>query len=338
MFIDELILLTGTWLLARRFFDVPATCFVALSVVASAVWLDQPYWNFRLHYAVPLVLELGHRFLDTGRWRWAFLTANLLALQTIGNLPYLIPLTSFVVFTYFTCYSRRSPIACSWIDYGPSSGNARAATAMPGGALSFAAAYACVTLGTEQLVDFNVGRSQTGTTSLSFFLSFGGFTDLRKWNDLVLRISPGAGQHALWPECFWLLCCGRADRRRDRRRVHLVLTAALLLLFTLSTPLSRLVYYAWPGMWYFRHIGLVSSLVKVLFCFVAGIGFESLFKASEWGKRAAIRAVAIVGAIGLGVGAWWAMNTASSATALNRYVSSITVVDACPITSRVRSR
>ena len=109
----------------------------------------------------------------------------------------------------------------------------------------------------------------------------------------------------------------------DRRRVHFVLTAALLLLFTLSTPLSRLVCYAWPGMC-FRHIGLVSSLVKVLFCFVAGIGFEFLFKANAW-KRAAIRAVAVLGAIGLGTGAWWAMNTASSTTALNRYVSSITV-------------
>ena len=104
MFIDELILLTGTWLLARRFFDVPATCFVALSVVASAVWLDQPYWNFRLHYAVPLVLELGHRFLDTGRWRWAFLTANLLA----HRLPYLIPLTSFRGLHVFHLLCRRS--------------------------------------------------------------------------------------------------------------------------------------------------------------------------------------------------------------------------------------
>ena len=28
MFVDEMILLTGTWLLARRFFDVPATCFI----------------------------------------------------------------------------------------------------------------------------------------------------------------------------------------------------------------------------------------------------------------------------------------------------------------------
>jgi len=69
VFVDELILLVGTWLLARRFFQLPAVVFIVLSVVGSAVWLDQPYWNFRLYYALPLVLELGHRFLETGRWR-----------------------------------------------------------------------------------------------------------------------------------------------------------------------------------------------------------------------------------------------------------------------------
>ena len=73
VFVDDMILLTGTWLLARRFLAWPAACFVAISVVGSAVWLDQPYWNFRLYYALPLVIELGHRFLDSGRWRWFFL-------------------------------------------------------------------------------------------------------------------------------------------------------------------------------------------------------------------------------------------------------------------------
>ena len=275
MFVDEMILLTGTWLLARRFFDVPATCFVSISVVASGVWLDQPYWNFRLYYAIPLVLELGHRFLDTGRWRWVFLTANLLALQTIGNLPYFIPLTSFVVFAYFAFYTATNRTFV-WNRLRSLRWDARAAAALAGGALSFAAAYTCVTLGTEQLVSYNVGRSPNGTTSLSNFLSYGGFTDIWKWNDVVLRISP-AMDNTLYAGMLLapLLLCGLIVV--DRRRLHLVLTAGMLLLFTLSTPISRLVYYAWPGMWYFRHIGLVSSLVKVLFCFVAGLGFERLF-------------------------------------------------------------
>ena len=277
MFVDEMILLTGTWLLARRFFDVPATCFISISVVASGVWLDQPYWNFRLYYAVPLVLEVGHRFLETGRWRWAFFAVNLLALQTIGNLPYFIPLTSFVVFSYFAFYAATNRTLV-WNRLRSLRWDARAVAAIAGGALSLAGVYTCVVLGTDQLVNYNVGRSASGTTSLSYFLSYGGFTDLWKWSDLVLRISP-AMDTTLYAGILLapLLLSGLIVV--DRRRLHLVLTAGMLLLFTLSTPISRFAYYGWPGMRYFRHIGLVSSLVKVLFCFVAAIGFERLFAA-----------------------------------------------------------
>jgi hypothetical protein len=299
---------------------------VALSVVASAVWLDQPYWNFRLYYAIPLVLELGHRFLDTGRWRWTFLTCNLLALQTIGNLPYLIPLTSFVVFAYFGFYAainrtfvRGRLRSVQW--------NAPAMAALAGSALSFAAAYTCVTLGTEQLVNYNVGRGPSGTTSLSYFLSYGRFTDLGKWNDVVLRLSP-ALDNTLYAGMLLAPLLLTAFMLVDRRRLHLVLTAVILLLFTLSTPIARLVYYAWPGMWYFRHIGLVSSLVKVLFCFVAGIGFEFLFRSGPTSRRTMVRTVAVIGATGLAICAVWAMITASSPTALDRYGAGITVDEA----------
>ena len=325
MFVDEMILLTGTWLLARRFFDAPTVFFVSTSVVASCVWLDQPYWNFRLYYAIPLVIALGHRFLDTGRWRWVFLAVNLLALQTIGNLPYLIPVTSFVVFAYFAFYtaSNRAFVLQRFrsLEWG-----AGAFAAVAGGALCFAAAYECVTLGTEELVGYNWGRNPDRTTNLSFFLSFGGFTDLGKWRDVVLRISP-AMDNTLYAGMLLspLLLSGLAVV--DRRRIHLVLTAGLLLLFTLSTPISRLVYYAWPGMWYFRHIGLVSSLVKVLLCFVAGLGFELLFASQSVSRRSTARTVAVLGAGVLAIGAWWAVSTSSSAADVDRYASGITVAD-----------
>jgi hypothetical protein len=177
-----------------------------------------------------------------------------------------------VVFAYFAFYTaaNRAFVLQRFrsLEWG-----AGAFAAVAGGALCFAAAYECVTLGTEELVGYNWGRNADRTTNLSFFLSFGGFTDLGKWTDLVLRISP-AMDNTLYAGMLLspLLLSGLAVV--DRRRIHLVLTAGLLLLFTLSTPISRLVYYAWPGMWYFRHIGLVSSLVKVLLCFVAGLGFE----------------------------------------------------------------
>src|SRR5581483_6987978 len=105
MFVDEMVLLAGVWLLARRFFSPPTVFFIAVSVVGCGVWLDQPYWNFKLYYAIPLILELGHRFVDTGRWRWCCLAGNLLGVQVMGNLPYLIPVVSFTVALYFVAYA-----------------------------------------------------------------------------------------------------------------------------------------------------------------------------------------------------------------------------------------
>ena len=85
----------------------------------------------------------------------------------------------------------------------------------------------------------------------------------------------------------------------------------LLLLFTLGTFVATASFYLWPGMKYFRHIGLVSPLVRVLFCFVAGIGFEALFDARD--RRAfAVRAAAIGSALLLLAGAWLAQDLARS--------------------------
>jgi hypothetical protein len=190
--------------------------------------------------------------------------------------------------------------------------------------LSLVAVYLCVTLGTDQLVAYNLGRSPNGTTSLSYFLSYGRFTDFSKWNDVVLRMSP-AMDNTLYAGMLLAPLLFAGLLAAARRRLHLVLTAAVLLLFTLSTPLSRLVYYAWPGMWYFRHIGLVSSLVKVLFCFVAGIGFEYLFRSASPVTRAAVRRLAILGATALAIGIGFAMHTASSPEAIDRYVAGIDV-------------
>ena len=323
IFIDEMILLTGTWLLARRFFPTSAVFFIAVSVVGSCVWLDQPYWNFRLYYAIPLVLELGHRFLDTGRWRWCFLALNLLALQSVGNLPYFIPLASFVVFAYFAWYAAANH-RFVWKRLRSLRWRWAAASALILGATSFLVAYKCLTIGTDQLVSYNVGRGPDGTTDLNGFLTYGGVTDLHKWIDLVLNLSPWLDLTLyagilLMP----LLLCGLLVA--DRRRIHLVLFAVTMLSFTLGTIVSVALYYAWPGMTYFRHIGLVSPLVKVFFCFVAGIGFEWLFERHPSRSKWAVRAAATMAALLLMIGAWQALRISRSGPAIGAYVDALSV-------------
>lgn len=342
MFVDELILLVGTWLLARRFFSLPAATFVTLSIVGSGVWLDQPYWNFRLYYALPLVLELGHRFIDRGRWRWFLLAGNLLAVQTIGNLPYFIPLVSLIVCAYFVTYLAVSPsVARDTLRRLRFGAPAMAAVALT--ATGFAMAYHLLTIGAGELVTFNPGRHSDGRIDLEGFLTYGGHLDLDKWIDLVLNISP-------WLDFtvyagILIAPLAIAGLLTDRRRAHFALMTGMLLLFTIGSIVSVLAFYAWPGMQFFRHIGLVAPVVKVFLCFVAGAGFERLFVPGAH-RRWISRTLAIAGALLLVWAATQAVTLSRSPQAASSYVNRLSeptiarpahVDDPVALTRRLRS-
>ena len=325
VFVDELILLVGTWLLARRFFQLPAVVFIVLSVVGSAVWLDQPYWNFRLYYALPLVLELGHRFLETGRWRWFFFAANLLALQVIGNLPYFVPVASFAVFVYFTAFA-----ASHWTLVRDRLRSLRlnrpALAAIAAAVASFAAVYATMVIGTGDLITYSAGRSPDGSTTLNGFLTYGGETGIQQWLDVLLNVSPSLDM-TLYAGILLLPLALIGLATVDRRRLHFVVAAAVMLLFTLGTVVSVAAFRLWPGMQFFRHIVLVSPLVKVLAVFVAGIGFERLLDIEQIRRRALVRITAIAAAIVLLGGAWFAQDLAQSPAALPHYMDPDPAID-----------
>jgi hypothetical protein len=199
-----------------------------------------------------------------------------------------------------------------------------AAAAIGAGVMSFFVAYVCVTIGTDQLVAYNPGRNPDGSSDLANFLTYGGLIGLKNWIELLLNVSPwmDATLYAgilLTP----LLICGAFVA--DRRRVHLVLLAGTLLLFTLGTVVAVVAFYTWPGMQYFRHIGLVSPLVKVLFCFVAGIGFEWLFEPHGWRHSRAFTAAALVSVVMLVGGGLAGLALAGSENLTRSYINELAI-------------
>ncbi len=113
----------------------------------------------------------------------------------------------------------------------------------------------------------------------------------------------------------------------DRRRLHFVVMAIVMLLFTLGTLISIAAFRVWPGMRFFRHIALVSPFVKVLLIFVAGIGFERLFGRGGTDRKWMMRAAAIAAAIVLIAGAWLALDLAQSPSTLLHYMDPDPVID-----------
>lgn len=275
MLVDELLLLTGLWLLARRWLAPAASCFTCMCVVGTAIWVDQPWYNFHFYYAVPLVLYFGHRFFDTSLWRYFLAAGNLLAVQTLGNLPYFIPVTSLVVAAYFAFYLATNPETVRpflrrlrW--------NWRAAAAVLLVVATFVMAFLLVRVGVQDIVNYNLGRNPDGTTQITGFLNYAGNTDLSKWEECILGV-PTCLDYTLYCGLLAVPLVGLGLISLPRRMWHLPLLAALLLSIAAATPVAALAYRLWPMMKYYRHLALISPFVKLFGCVVAGRGFDCVF-------------------------------------------------------------
>lgn len=275
--LDLFVLLCGSWLLAGRFFTSKVTVFfVTASAMGSCLWASQPWWNFHIYHAIPLILYLGHRFIETGRWRYFLLAGNLLAIQTLGNLPYIIPVTSLVIVLYFSCHAVFHPTSfyksIKQIRFGLNAAMALALTAA-----SFFLVYFILTVGIDQIVSFNSGRLRDGRVSLATFLTYSGNTDLNKWLEMLLGISPGLDYNVfigILPVPLIILGAVISRRREYWMFLSLII---VLILFSMAGPVSVFFYKFWPLMNFFRHLSLVAVVIKLFLCFLAGFGFEALF-------------------------------------------------------------
>jgi len=303
--IDSLLLLAGTWLLARRFFPSPLTAFfISVSVMGSAIWPAQVWWNFHLFYALPLILHFLHVFLEKGEWRYFSLAGSLAAAQAAGNLPYYLPLLTLVLFHYFLFYFllNRKEIQAHL---------ARLKFGLPFAAsllltlTLFLTVFVLLKSGTGELVYslIDSGRSASGINTLHTFMNYGGRMNLSEWLELFLRVSPDldyglyAGLGTL-PFILW----GALNTRREN--AHWILTVLTMGLFVSGTFIAAFFYYAWPMMKYYRHLALAAPLLRFFLCFLAGIGFEALLQNRAGAKKPlSLILAALIAVLMLGIAA-----------------------------------
>ncbi len=294
IFLDELLLLIGVWLLGRRFFASPFTIFfVSLSVMGSCIWMLQPWWNFHLYYAIPLILYFIHTFIDSGKWRYFFLAGNLLFMQCLGNLPYYLPFTSLVVFLYFLFYFlfnyQDTLQRIKSIQFGiPFISSTLVIIFL------FVALYIAMSFGTDQIVNSTL-RNPDGSLILDVFLTYGGNFNWWSWLEIFSRLSPCL-DYTLYMGimCIPFILLGLIFNS-NRQNIHFYLTVIILFLFSMGTFISVFFYYSWPMMKYFRHLMLISPMIKVFLCFLAGFGFDALFfNRSRWKENPFILNKALV--------------------------------------------
>ncbi len=303
MFIDELFLLAGSWLLAKRYFkSVYTVFFVCISVIGSAIWAYQPWFNFRFYYAIPLILFFFHTFLDTGRWRYFVLGMNLIAIQTLGNLSYLIPFTTAALFVYFLLhfflnqetvlkqfsqirFNHSLWIPAFWI------------------AVSFTAVYAILAFGTDQVLYYGHLRARDGSVALESFMHTRPEMGRFSFFEFMLGILPFNDYTMYTGFISAFMVMWALVTKWDSRKSALILFCAFILFFAYGTFVSIFFYHVWPMMKYFRHIELTMSFCKLFLCFLAGFGFEAFFISQEPSGRIKILFAALALIISAGFSA-----------------------------------
>jgi len=274
MLVDELLLLLGTWLLARRFFRSSFTSFfVAASVLGSAVWPESPWFNFHFYYAVPLILHFCHAFLETGKSRYVLAAGNLSALQTLGQIPYAVAASSLIIILYLLVFavSNRREV---WGQIKNIRFGLPFWTALVLIVLSFGVVGAAITNGIGEIVTVAPSRSSDASVSLNTFMTYGADTGFTKWLELLMGMSTTSqnlycGLLAV-PFAVLALLFGI-----QRKNFHFFILFLFAFLFSGGTLVTAFFYYTWPLMKYFRHISTVAVFGSLFLCFIAGFGLDA---------------------------------------------------------------
>lgn len=306
MFIDRLLLLVGAWLYANYMWRCAYTAFaVTVMLLGSSVWETQVFFNFHYFYALPLILYLGHRFLDSGRWIFAAAAVNLYVLQALGNAAYFIPVTSLCLTVYFAVVVAGQDVRALLIRLRPA-GWRRAAAA--GGVMLGSAAllwYLAYLGRHDELVQFQPRRSADATLPMEVLKYYAKDVRPGQWLELLLGLSVfrdytfyigGLG-------LVGLIAAFTRVRCKALRPVAAVL--ATLLLMTYCLPFLQALREYWPLMKFYRHVHLIIALIRFWLCLTAGFGIHCLLgwvgRDAVAGRRTLLIAAACFTAAGCGI-------------------------------------
>ena len=273
---DEAALLGGCILLGRRCYQsIAAVLFVSAAITYTAISSTQVWFDLHAYYLIPLILYAALKALETGLPRYLLAAALLSAATVIGNLPYFVPYTAFILCLFCSIYFAFGAAHCRGVLMNWWSGSRRQLPLLLLPAAFMAGTLLIYPLSTATMAIDHPGRGSDGSVaSLNSFLTYGGLNTFWKYWDLLgrfvdsLDITLYAGLLVVPFAAVALFCV------RSRRAAAFGLTALVLAMFSAATLVTAAFYYAFPLGRMFRHIGLVAPIVKMFLIFYAGFGVD----------------------------------------------------------------
>ncbi|OGX31469.1 MAG: hypothetical protein A2787_10070 [Omnitrophica WOR_2 bacterium RIFCSPHIGHO2_01_FULL_48_9] len=281
---DQLMVLVGSFLLARILFRNPATVFVVcLAAIASSFWYTQLSFNFRMYYMLPLIFYLFIRFYEEQLPAYFWLAWTAFVVSLAGMTIYFISVWAWILCIFHAWMISVNP-KCLLGLFNRERKNIAAAVLFFVTAACFL--YFLVNI-TDGVQFYNVGRdSGAGNTALNEFLSYGENPTVAALVKSFIYAEPlflpiGSRMDisvyaGLLPLFFfvWALC-----RVRNRYYFAFLTMAASLVWLSFGGLFASWVYQ-FPLMKYYRHIGHVYGLVKILLIICAGFGLNDFWMAA----------------------------------------------------------
>ena len=314
MLFDELTLLLGCVLLGRRCYQsMAAVLFVSAAITYTAISSTQVWFDLHAYYLLPLILYSALSAIETGAPRYLLATGFLYAATVLGNLPYFLPLTAFVLCLFLSIYLSVGAAHCRALLVNWWSGHRKQlpllflpAVLMVGTLLIYP--QSAVTMAFD-----HPGRGSDGNVaSLTSFLTYGGLNTFWKYWDLLGRFANNMDITLYTGVLVVPFAAVAVVFVRSRRAAVFGLTALVLAMFSANTLVTALFYYAFPLGRLFRHIGLVAPMVKIFLIFYAGFGIDrawhSLLKPGDDRRPFLIAAATLVLLLVPGVLSAWSFN------------------------------
>jgi hypothetical protein len=281
----------------------------ALLATATISDVIQPWHNLRSYFLLPLVFLFLHLSLSKRNSSLAAIAGMFFVWQVYCGLPYFAILLSFLIFLYFSSILILQPRESISNIFDIIQKPARLVASFVVCLLVVGAYYCILQAGTEQIRNFNPGRSSDGTVTLDTFLNYAKIPSFTNWLELFTGISPcidytlfiGAGG-------VGLIVAGLASGLKDSRDSQIPLFFVVVAyLFSIGSFVATLSYYLWPGMSLVRHISLIAPLLKIpLFVFL-GFGVSNLLSGSRRiSSRASLICMGFL-MIGAGLSYWSGM-------------------------------
>lgn len=279
---DELILLFGCVVLAKRYFkSAAATLFVASSIVFTTISSTQIWWDFHLLYLFPVTLYCFDRTFRETSAKYLFLACLFSVGMMLGNPPYCAPLFAFIMVVFglsIWFFFPQQTSAC--LKQFVSSFKLRHLLAIIIPCILLLIILLFMKYGTADIISHNSKRSAGWQVSgLSNFLNYGGNINLSKYLELVSRGTNNLDNTVYAGLLIMPFALLTFLRVRSRLSYAFGTTALIMVLFSAGIIIPVIFYYTFPLAKYYRHIGLITPLVKLFIVFYAAFGFDRFWQA-----------------------------------------------------------